>query len=492
MALGATLLAVVAGAAAPATAATVVTPAKPASIRLAAATGSSFTVTSARAAYATGYRVFASSTKSDVYMVNILARARRSGVSTSPRVTMGGLPYTSAPYYYRVEAINGTKARWSDIQTGYVRPDTPSTTRATGAASTGLSLAWGGRTAGRYVITQATNATMTAGVRSYSITSQAHRFTPYDLKKGSRYYFRVRAYNGPVASSPSAQTQLVAPARGQNVRVLTYNVLHRAAEGTREGGGETVAPWSQRRTTMVALIHKENPDVIGLQEAGDWVGAVKGPRVVDDLRARLGGYTLAQTEVAPGQRGWFRTFRYILFRASTYRAVGTGGHWVLAPSRFAAYQELQNRQTGAKFLAVSVHLSPGAGRAADLGRQAETQKLLGLVHAFQAKAHVPVVYLGDFNSHEGHPLDGPGAAFRASGAEDADEVAQTRGNRQYNSANQYLRSPMTGHWDIDHVYAPAGVAVRHWEIALTLSRGRFVGAIPSDHNPVVADVVLPY
>ena len=55
-----------------------------------------------------------------------------------------------------------------------------------------------------------------------------------------------------------------------------------------------------------------------------------------------------------------------------------------------------------------------------------------------------------------------------------------------------MRSPVTGHWDIDHVYAPAGVAVRRWELALTLSSGRFVGAIPSDHNPVVADVVLPY
>jgi hypothetical protein len=75
---------------------------------------------------------------------------------------------------------------------------------------------------------------------------------------------------------------------------------------------------------------------------------------------------------------------------------------------------------------------------------------------------------------------------------DADEVAQTLVNRAYNSANQYMRSPVTGHWDIDHVYAPAGVAVRRWELALTLSSGRFVGAIPSDHNPVVADVVLPY
>ena len=172
-----------------ATAATVLTPAKPTVVKLAAATSSSITVTSAKATYARGYRVFASTTRSDVYLANI-GKARRSGISTSPRVTLGGLPYTSAPYYYRIQAINGTKVHWSDMQTGYVRPETPSAVRPTGAANTGLALSWSSRTAGRYVITQATNATMTAGVRTYAITSQAHRFTPYDLHKGTRYYFQ--------------------------------------------------------------------------------------------------------------------------------------------------------------------------------------------------------------------------------------------------------------------------------------------------------------
>jgi endonuclease/exonuclease/phosphatase family metal-dependent hydrolase len=333
---------------------------------------------------------------------------------------------------------------------------------------------------------------MTTGVRSYSITSQAHRFSPYGLTQGRTYYFRVRAYNGTVPSATAPEVlRAVAPARGQNVRVMTYNVLHQPAAGTKEGG-TTVGTWAQRRVPMIALIRKVNPDVLGLQEASDWVGAVKGPRVADDLAARLGGYTVAHTEVTPGQKGWMRTARYILYRTATYKAVGSGGHWELGPGRFAAYQQLQNRTTGARFLAVSVHLSPGGGSAADLSRRAETQKLLSSARSLQASTHVPVIYVGDFNSHEGHPLDGPGVAMRAAGVADADEVAQVKANRRYNSANQYLRSPMLGHWDIDHVYAPAGVAVRGWEIALTLTRGRFVGTIPSDHNPVVADVVLPY
>ena len=142
---------------------------------------------------------------------------------------------------------------------------------------------------------------------------------------------------------------------------------------------------------------------------------------------------------------------------------------------------------------MSVHLSAGAGRTADLSRQAETQKLLGFAGAYQASAHVPVIYLGDFNSHEGHALDGPGVVDarrrrgrRRRGRPDSESTAGTT------ARTSTCAAPCSGHWDIDHVYAPAGVAVRGWALGLTLTAGTFVGAIPSDHNPVVADVILPY
>jgi hypothetical protein len=89
-------------------------------------------------------------------------------------------------------------------------------------------------------------------------------------------------------------------------------------------------------------------------------------------------------------------------------------------------------------------------------------------------------------------VDGPGNVFRAAGHVDADEVAQTLVNRQFNSTNGYRRIPGVGGLDLDHVFTPPGVAVRRWEMRLDLVAGQFVGAIPSDHNPVVADVVLPY
>jgi endonuclease/exonuclease/phosphatase family metal-dependent hydrolase len=383
------------------------TPAKPSGIRVAASASSSFTVTVAPSRYAKQYRVFATTTKSTLALATI-GRARRSALASRPRVTLAGLPYTSLPYYFRVEAINGARVRWSDVGVAYLRPDAPSGLRVWGRRATGLSLSWGGRAAGRYVVTQATNAALTSGVRTYSVTSRARTFTPYDLHRGTRYWFRVRAYGGSLATAPSNVVSAVAPSSGQTVRVMTYNLLHSSRDGSRVGS-ERIAPWTQRRTAALRLINEAAPDVLGLQEASDWVGPVKGPRMADDVRARLGGrYALAHTEVTPGDRNWFRTGRYILYRTAAYRAVGAGGHWTLARDRFAAYQVLQNRQSGATFLAVSVHLEAGAGRAVDLRREAQTERLLSLVRSFRATHDVPVIYVGDFNSHERNAVDGPG------------------------------------------------------------------------------------
>ena len=62
-------------------------------------------------------------------------------------------------------------------------------------------------------------------------------------------------------------------------------------------------------------------------------------------------------------------------------------------------------------------------------------------------------------------------------------VAPKLTNQQYNSANQYYRTPLAHSDNIDHIYTGPGVGVRAWSQVLELSGGKFVGAIPSDHNP---------
>jgi exonuclease III len=71
-------------------------------------------------------------------------------------------------------------------------------------------------------------------------------------------------------------------------------------------------------------------------------------------------------------------------------------------------------------------------------------------------------------------------------------VAQTRTNAQYNTANGYQTTPMEDGYRLDYLFVTPGVAVTHWGQLLDLSHGQFVGPIPSDHNPVVADMLIPY
>ncbi|MFY0406725.1 fibronectin type III domain-containing protein [Solicola sp. PLA-1-18] len=502
--LGLALATGLSGLSAPASAAP--TPRKPAGVRVVSVGDQGFTVTFRKSRYATKYRIWTSTTKSRLALSTI-SRTHASRKARKPRLTITGLPYTSAPYYFRVQAIGRGKSRYSGVMSTSLRTSTPTALRATSSATGGLALTWGGRAAARYEVQQATDGRMSRGVRSWSTRSVSQSFSPYGLTPGTTYWFRVRAVNGSSTSSWTAPVAQVARSRGLSVRVMTYNVLRRASDGKAYAGGERVASWSSRGPAVVSTIQASGADVVGLQEAADWtdraVGADgPGQRQADWIRARLGsGWALATTETAPSQGvAWRRTGRYVVFDSGRF-AQDAAGSWTLSGAgtsnpTIAAWAVLRERSTGARMLAVSAHLAAAPGAANDRRRQAETQNLLRVVaQARQAHGGVQVVYLGDFNSDAGkkHPLDGPGVTFRAARVADADEAAQAVGaENRYNSANQLLRTAPASATHVDHVFAPAGVGVRTWGMRLSLRGGRFVGVIPSDHNAVVADVVVPW
>lgn len=361
-------------------------------------------------------------------------------------------------------------------------------------SAAGTSLTWSSGAASRFSVEQATNRSFSSGTHHYSIRDDSHQFTPYGLSKGHTYYFRIRALKGSSTSRYSNSVKATVSSAQQAVRVMTYNVLEADSTGNKENGN-TIASWSQRRAGVAALIKQGAPDVVGLEEAAAWVAQVKGPRQVDDIVTELGGeYSLADTEVPPTQHHYFRTGVYILYRAATYKAVGSGGHWDVGNKRWAAYQVLQNRQTGARFLFVNVHLMVGGGSTDDHARAAETRTLLHDGNGLAAAKRLPVVYAGDFNSHVagGVGYDGPGITMRAAHVADAFFTATSVSEARYDSANGYQRKPPAFGHSIDHIYAPPGVAVHSWGQVINLTNGRFVGTIPSDHNPVVATLAYRY
>lgn len=290
-------------------------------------------------------------------------------------------------------------------------------------------------------------------------------------------------------------TPLAASSTGSlHVRVMTFNVLKGERDGTRMPSGVTIAPWAKRRPVVVSLIRDAAPDVIAIQEGSAWVDRERGPRQVDDIVAHLdGAYALASTEIPPSQPHYFRTGRYILYRKSAYRALGSGGHWDIGYPTWAAYQVLQSRSTGDRFLFVSAHLFNGRSLSADKRRLQETRTLINLASQYAGNWHVPVVYAGDFNSHGGPSvaLDGPRKAMHAANIRDARDIAHHRVNARFDSANLYMRHPPAFGESIDHIYVPRGITVTTWRVELHLTDGHFTGTIASDHNPLVADLTFP-
>jgi endonuclease/exonuclease/phosphatase family metal-dependent hydrolase len=440
--------------------------------------------------------------KKDLFYANLVANrassARRALTSTKPLVTVGGLSYTTAPYYYRLEAINGSRQSYSaNIGTVGLRPTAPTALHIT-AGTTGTYLTWSSGAATGFTIARATNPQMTANRFVRSIDTRTRQYTPVGLAKGSTYYFQVRAVNNATPSGYSGRVSGIVRTSQQAIKVMTYNILTLSTDGTREVGG-TISPWSKRGPAEAALIKQVSPDLIAIEEGGHWVGGTPGTRQVDSLRSSLAhiglNYARARTETPYPERGAYAYGNYILYNPAKYQPVGSGWHWLIGDGHSAAYQELRNVATGARVLFVATHLSSPAGRNGDVLRENETKSLLAQAGTKAAALGVRVVYGGDFNSNslsKAHPLDGPGVVMRSAHIADTRFVAQTHVNERYDSMNSYRRTPLTYGVDIDYVYASPGVAVSSWGTALRLSRGSFVGTIPSDHNPVYATVRIPY
>ena len=412
------------------------------------------------------------------------ARAHEAS-SVAPTLTISGLKYTTATYYYRVEAKNGPRSDYTPIHEAHLAPAVPSNVQITHptASRTGLALTWDVQKALGFRVVQATDPNMQVGRRDYTLAGNATQFTPYGLTKGTTYYFRVRATNGTSSSKYAPTVSGTFDGNELQLNVLTWNVLHMQFDGTKENG-QVIAPWSKRLPVVTAMIKSADPDIMSIEEASDWYNATRHIRQIDTLAANLPGYTLVSADGLDGKPNP-RTGNYILYRTNAFRAVGSPGRWTISHLNWVTHQTLIDVATGARFLFVSVHLSHGTN-AVDAKRGRETATLLAdahaLVRAGGAEAGLPVIYAGDFNSYSGPDpvnLDTPEQLFRANHVADALVAAQTRANTQYGSVNDYTQVPSHSGRIIDHVFGEAGVAMRHWRQIMNL-HGRQVAG----HDPV--------
>lgn len=461
-------------------------------VRVVAVDHTSFTVRLDSQGSGWKYKLYASTNKPDVFYGTMHSAPYQSALSKKPKLTLSNLPYKTKQYWWRVQAVNNGHVRTGALESIGLRPTAPTGLAAPTGGGNGLYLKWNGGASNGFQVQQSADPAFASGVTTYKARGLGHQFTPYSLPSGATLSFRVRSSNFGTNSAWSNIVTATVAAHTQHVRVGDYNIH----ENTTSQG--SVPPWKDRRDAVVASIKSGNAQVLAIVEAAQSIDGTKcGPRMVDDLVNRLGGsWALADTEIKPcGGRGWVRVGDYVIYDSSAYRAVGASGHWLISSSSdskrwWAAYQVLENRSTGARFLFVSTHLIVGNKLALDKERADETKRLLADVDGLNLG--LPVVYAGDFNSHDQHQYDGPGVMMRNANNADAWYVSQHRVHAAYNSANDYQRKPPKFGVSIDHVYGSPGVGLQTWDLVMKLKNGEFVGTIPSDHSMLVSDVSYPY
>jgi hypothetical protein len=475
---------------------------QPTKVKVVATTSSSLTVKFHRQRGARRYRLYVSTIKSDVYVKNLRRHHRHLLVKTmaKPRIAIRRMTYTVDPIYYRVAVKNGKHLRWNrTYKTAYLRPPKP--TALTGVSSpSGTYLTWHSRPVTGTVIEQATDGEFTQGLRTYRINGPSKTFTPFGLTPGTTYYFRVTGLNNGLHSPTSKPTSVTAGTNESPLTLVSYNSLDASSDGATHPGGVS-APFAQRRPVQLSLLNSSNADVIGLQEGSPCIRKIPHKacyRQVDSLADGLAPrYTLDDTDASADGPNRYAG-EYIFYNASVVTPVGTGGHWIIGnhqPLRHAAYQIFRTNSTGATFLFVTTHIDAPRGASWDKVRGVETAEMIAQTNAYAHSSGVSsIIYTGDYNSFPGEweRVDEPGIHMASAGMLDGIQAAQTRTNAQYNSINGLYRTPPQGNGSADHVFVSPGIGVQSWGELLNLSGGKFVGTIPSDHNPVVSNVLLPY
>jgi len=369
-------------------------------------------------------------------------------------------------------------------------------------------LTWAENATGvHYVVQQARNSSFTTGVSRYVMRGPGRTFTPYAVAKGTTYWLRVRAVRSGLYSGWSNRVSFTATWNSSTIRVLTYNMLSAAMDGTKDPGGVITPYWKhtpQRRPGQLSLMKNSGADILGLEEGAHclitYTDGRNCYRQIESVAAGLGtAYTMADTSAS--SRGIAARYagNYIFYKGSGAVApVGTGGTWYIGTSsqnQTAAYQMFKVKSTGAEFLFVATHLITGRNLTGDQNRGAETTNMVNYATNYaNSRGIYSIVFVGDFNSYVGewHVDDISGNNMRKMHIPDGIEVAQHYYKAQYDSCNQYYRTATHGHGSIDHIYATGGTGVRSWGELINLTNGKFVGAIPSDHNPVWAAVAIPY
>ncbi len=262
------------------------------------------------------------------------------------------------------------------------------------------------------------------------------------------------------------------------VRVMTFNIRY-------DNPGDGDDAWPHRKDMAASMIRFHDTDVAGVQEA------LRGQ--LDDLASRLPEYAWFGVGRDDGRDAgefsaiFYRTDRLELLDESTFWLSETpekpGMGWDAACNRVVTRGKFRDRATGAVFFHFNTHFD-------HRGETARRESARLLVRRIEAVAgDVPVVVTGDFNARPGsEPIaiitgDGTNTALRLV---DSAEISEYPHHGPTGTFSGFREQPKPGDGPIDYVFVKNDVkVVRHGTLSDT-----FDGRFPSDHLPVLAEVVV--
>ena len=261
------------------------------------------------------------------------------------------------------------------------------------------------------------------------------------------------------------------PAADAPIRVMTFNIrLNLASDGPNA--------WPHRKEAVASMIRFHDADLVGLQEAL--------PEQLRDLDALLPDYArfgtgraadlLGEHSAILYRRSRFEVLQHDTFWLSETPEVRGSKGWDAAYERIATWGRLRDRRTGATFFHFNTHFD----HVGQIARRESARLLVQRIAAIAAGS--PLILTGDFNDV---PRSDPYRIITTAAFADAFDITRDPHHGPTSTWNAF--KAMEPGRRIDFIFVRPGIAVlRHAILTDTLDGGRF----PSDHFPVVADLIV--
>ncbi|MFN6935927.1 MAG: endonuclease/exonuclease/phosphatase family protein [Tsuneonella sp.] len=259
------------------------------------------------------------------------------------------------------------------------------------------------------------------------------------------------------------------------LRAMTFNIrLDTAADGKNA--------WPNRRDLVIALVNREGPDVVGMQEV------LLGQKT--DLETALTSYEFSGVGRDDGaEKGEFspvawKRARFDALEAGTFWLSPTsnvpGKGWDAAYPRVASWVLLKDKRTGRTVRVLNTHFDHVGVEA-----RARSGAMLGEWAADRVSKGERVIMLGDFNSTPDTPAMVTLADPARSGLRDTRTISLSPPYGPSGTFNAF-QIDKNDPAPIDHVFVSDAfevtghaVVTQHWG-----------GRLPSDHYPVVVDLAI--